>query len=227
MKIPIFLCVLSLSALILSAFSTIPVSIFNAVISFNGKVQPLGTEDEILTRDGRAYVPVRYIGEHMGAVVGYDNEQKEITIQYLEEKPLKSAIHTTKQEGNLELTIFSEKVSYTKDEIIRIWAKAENIGNSDLTVHTGNPLFTFSIQNVTEEKPSLFEIQNYSLETVQFAPRDEYRRQLELRRLVKTPDELATLSLPVGTYIVNVAADYSIEGNRKQLSSDITIEIVH
>jgi hypothetical protein len=72
-----------------ASFSTVAVAsdsiqalIFPAKININGVTHDLNNDYRILNVDGHAYVPIRYIAENTGTIVGYDQNNQVISLAY-------------------------------------------------------------------------------------------------------------------------------------------------
>lgn len=64
------------------ASDTIQALIFPAKININGVTHAVSDEYRILNVDGHAYVPIRYIAENTGSIVGYDPKNQVISLAY-------------------------------------------------------------------------------------------------------------------------------------------------
>ncbi|MDQ0874344.1 hypothetical protein QFZ77_003003 [Paenibacillus sp. V4I3] len=64
------------------ASDTIQALIFPAKININGVTHEVSDEYRILNVDGHAYVPIRYIAENTGSIVGYDQKNQVISLAY-------------------------------------------------------------------------------------------------------------------------------------------------
>ncbi|NRF92032.1 ankyrin repeat domain-containing protein [Paenibacillus frigoriresistens] len=64
------------------ASDTIQALIFPAKININGVTHAVSDEYRILNVDGHAYVPIRYIAENTGSIVGYDQKNQVISLAY-------------------------------------------------------------------------------------------------------------------------------------------------
>ena len=56
------------------ASSSIQAKIFQVVFDINGSNVALNKDYKVLNVDGHAYVPIRFVAEHLGATIDYDQE---------------------------------------------------------------------------------------------------------------------------------------------------------
>ncbi|WP_379137255.1 stalk domain-containing protein [Paenibacillus sp. sgz500958] len=63
------------------ASGSIQAVLFPAVFQINEHTVPLSKDYKVVSLDGHAYVPVRFVAEHLGAVIGYDPELQSIQIK--------------------------------------------------------------------------------------------------------------------------------------------------
>lgn len=235
--------------LMMFGFSKTQISLFPSIISFNGQAKEL--EYEMINYKGHAYVPVRYLADHLDAEVKYDEETKSIDIYHLNDQPLKSEINSSSTQDSFTLSLHSEKEIYKVGDTFRIWADFENTGTESIDLWTADPLIHFQI---IQHDQGIGEIIKQSSQKLTFQPNDEYRRQLPLRMLAEYnltqehPDveitniisggEIYTqllnqhpdpFKLPAGEYIIKVTANFlmgeRIPSNEISIVTEIPIEI--
>jgi hypothetical protein len=64
------------------ASNTINAILFPAKYIFNGQEKKLDSEYVTLNYNGHAYVPIRFLAENMGSIVGYDENTRTIKVNY-------------------------------------------------------------------------------------------------------------------------------------------------
>ncbi|QRG69685.1 copper amine oxidase N-terminal domain-containing protein [Brevibacillus choshinensis] len=69
------------SSTVAFASSSILAYLFPVQFEINGQSVPMSKEVTVLKVDGRAYVPIRFIADHLGATIGYEDAAKKIIIK--------------------------------------------------------------------------------------------------------------------------------------------------
>lgn len=204
-----------------TAFSNIPVSLSPAKIIVNERPAKTG-ELPIFNYKNRTYVPLREIAENIGADVSYNADTKLISISYPEDRPIHSQVNDTATHGSLTLTIYSEKETYSENDIIRVWASFNNSGE-ETVIFSGEPLFVFYL--IDSQKHKKYEILGLAHVTRNFKMNDEYRRDLLLYKLGGERQFDKKLSLPKGTYTLGAETKFRLKQDTPAVNLNTEINI--
>ncbi|CAM3599352.1 stalk domain-containing protein [Marinicrinis lubricantis] len=239
---------LGLAILITAAFSTgiVQVTIFPGKLTVNEQPSSLGEDYRLFQYREHVYVPIRYVTEEMGGEVRYNQETQQIDIYspfkhwtedyFSDSRPtFKSEVNASDTDGQMKLTIYSEKKVYQEGEPIRIWASLENTGEEAVTLYSSEPVISFYMINAEQEV--LGEVMHDLGQITPFNPNDEYLRQMapftisefqyykhgiERESYEEFMERYAAKAyeLPKGTYTIGTSAEF-----RYQMDSDQRIRL--
>ncbi|WP_314589402.1 stalk domain-containing protein [Paenibacillus terrigena] len=102
---------------------------------------------EILNYKNQIYVPLRFIANQLGALVGYDPISRNVYIDHNNHSEVRSKLNATVTEGDFELSISSASTKYKQGDPIKIWSTLTYRGEDPITVSHGGTLLYFSLMD--------------------------------------------------------------------------------
>lgn len=212
----------SLSATAEAASDGVRASLFDAKIVVNNDPVQLNADNPLLNYNGRAYVPVRQIGELTGGAVGYDEDNRTIYIDGTVAGARGiAAVKAQAEDDTFTLELFSAKAAYEEGEPIRIWGRVTMEKDEPVTVYHGTSLVGFTLSD--SEGVEAYGFPGFSLETTKYSPDDEYDFSVPNfsvlfnwnKQGVSDPEAFLNEAkrpgvLPKGTYTIKAYADYRL-----------------
>ncbi|WJH33793.1 copper amine oxidase N-terminal domain-containing protein [Paenibacillus sp. CC-CFT747] len=129
------------------ASSSLVTTLFPLHFTFNGQSKEPDTDSAILNYNGHAYVPVRFIAENMGGLVGYHHESQTVSIRYPDPRSVSSELSSIQTEGSFQLALYSAKKAYSAGEPLTIWSTLENVGQTAVSLAHSTPILQYSIKD--------------------------------------------------------------------------------
>lgn len=211
---------------------------FSIFINDNKKELPM---EQLMVVKNRVFVPLRFISENMGAVVGFDGKQKNVFITSNKIDRVRSSLHSKTNNTDFELKLLSNKTTYKYGEPIMIWSTLKSLTNQRLSIKHGTPLITYYLEDADGFK--LSEMKTSMAVNSEFNPGDEeiqvipqqlfleyHLHKNNITEVDKYLEEYMSstthpAALPKGKYTIGVSADYFIEQDRVELSTEVEIVV--
>lgn len=217
------------------ASEMIQVYLFPAKYVFNGESKELGNEFTTLNYQGRAYVPIRFIAEHMKTGITYDDESETIRVNYMDPEEVLAMENNIYEDNNFILTINADKKKYKSTEVPRIWSALTYTGDNEIEISHGQPLLRYYIK---DEKGNYYEgvrfdigIKNILRKDSNFLTHFTKDPIINYNFLVKHGEWNADVEtddlhyLDPGKYTIGVLADFNLNTESQLYRSELEIII--
>ncbi|MNO46382.1 hypothetical protein D3C76_366670 [compost metagenome] len=211
-------------AFFLFSTSVYAISENNFSIFINNVKRELPLEQLIIVKD-RVFVPLRFISENMGTTVGYDVNQKKVTIVSNKIDQVRSSLHSQANNTDFELKLLSNKDKYKYGEPIMIWSTLTSITDQQISIQHGSPLIIYYLEDSDGFKFS--EVQASIARNSDFERGDEETRvipqqlfveyHLQKNKVTDVDNYLEKYlsstaypaALPKGKYTINASVEYT------------------
>jgi hypothetical protein len=143
----VFLSIIGSISIVNAAAEYINAFLYPVGVMLNGQKLEFDSNDDILNYKNRAYVPVRQLIEKAGGRVGYDDGNKQISIDFQNASDLKPSLNNQNENNEFVLSIHSQKESYTSKEPIMVWGTLNYQKDASIVVQHADPLIKFTIKD--------------------------------------------------------------------------------
>ncbi|MGG1611357.1 stalk domain-containing protein [Paenibacillus sp. FSL K6-2441] len=229
-----------LMAFFLFSTTAYAISEKNFSVFINDVKKELPLEQLMIVKD-RVFVPLRFISESMGVVVGYDSNQKNVFIVSNKIDRAHSKLHSKANNTDFELKLLSNKEKYKYGEPIMIWSTLTSVADQRISIQHGTPLITYYLEDSDGFKFS--EMQASIATNSDFEPGDEEIRiiphhlfleyHLQKNKVTEVEKYLEKYlsntaypaALPKGKYTISASVEYSKAQESAQLYTELEIII--
>jgi len=200
---------------------------------------------EILNYKNQIYVPLRYVANQFGALVGYDPTSRNVYIDHDDYGQVRSKLNASVTEGDFELSISSASTKYKQGDPIKLWSTLTYRGEAPITVSHGGSILGYSIIDEDQYREGESKTLKLQYETLQKGDHiidflhpvlftlytaNKYHSDDVETFMQETPRPHI---LPKGRYTIMVHAEFDIgekfdpadESQHRKFSAEIPIEI--